>query len=104
MTTVTFETLPHLIKGAFGGRVSVPEVNSETGEVAFILYESFLFKCGFDERYGRFGLVMLLDGCAVRTFFGKRVTMENDEADPRQSERYRSILPVETSRGISRSI
>jgi len=78
MTAVTFESLPGLIKNSFGGRVSIPLVNSDTGEVTFILYESFLFKCGIDSRYGRFGLAMMVDGIAVRTFFGKRVTMDND--------------------------
>lgn len=70
MTAVTFETLPGLIKDTFGNKVSIPTVDSATGDVKFIMYESFLFKCGFDERYGRFGLVMLLDGIAVRTFSG----------------------------------
>ena len=79
MTAIDFSTLPRLIHDLYGKKADVVSVNSDTDEVMFILYESFLFKCGFDKRYGRFGLVGLLDGVAVHTFFGKRVTMENDE-------------------------
>ncbi|WP_434318757.1 hypothetical protein [Leifsonia sp. P73] len=85
MSSIDFQRLPRLIHEHYGSKVDVVSANDATGEVAFVLYESFLFKCGIDPRHGRFGLVMLLDGIAVRTFFGKRVTMENDEASIRAS-------------------
>lgn len=85
MSTIDFEQLPRLLHEHFGSRADVISADSATGDVKFILYESFLFTCGIDSRYGRFGLVMLLDGIAVRTFFGKRVPMENDEGSIRAS-------------------
>lgn len=75
----SFDSLPRLIKDVYGRRVSIPVVDSELGDVWFVLYESFVFKCGIGKQYQRFGLGMLLEGIAITQFFGKRVTMETDE-------------------------
>lgn len=85
MSPISPEELPGLVHEHFGAKVDVISADDATGDVTFVLYESFVFKCGIDSRYGRFGLVMLLGGIAVRTFFGKRVTMENDEVSIRAS-------------------
>ncbi|WP_431247688.1 hypothetical protein [Leifsonia xyli] len=85
MSIIEFDRLPRLIHEHFGKRADVISADSGMREVTFTLYESFLFKCGFDPQYGRFGLAMYLDGFAVTTFFGKRVTMESDEVSIRAS-------------------
>lgn len=85
MTTITYETLSALIRDHFGAKADIAYVDSDDREVAFILYESFFFKSSFDLRYGSFGLAMLLEGVAVRTFLGKEPTLNSDEASIRAS-------------------
>ena len=54
-------------------------LNSETKEVACILYDSFWLKCNLDDQYGRFGAGLEIGTEGVITeFLGKRCSLNSD--------------------------
>lgn len=77
---VTLNELYYLVLEFFGDRVSKPYINSERQEMTCILYDSFVFKCEIDNRYGTFGGGILLDSSHVVTrFFGEQISLNSDK-------------------------
>lgn len=75
-----------LIVSELGYKVKIAYVDSTKREVAFIMYDSFLFKCQLDERYNTFGCGLLLsDGTISRNFLGKEISLNSDECSMKES-------------------
>jgi hypothetical protein len=50
------------------------------------MYDAFGFKCGLDNRYGSFGIILPVEaGAAVRTFLGRDISMNSDPQSIRDS-------------------
>ena len=72
--------LNSLIVEYFGYKVKTLFIDSNKKEVAFILYDSFYFKCSLDERYGGFGCgLQLSENVVSREFLGKTCSLNNDQ-------------------------
>lgn len=56
-------------------------------EVGCMLYDSFLFTCNVNDRYGSFGcgIVLQNDAVAITDFLGKRTSHNNDEHSIKES-------------------
>lgn len=78
---MSVEKLYDLIEEFFGYKVKMRYLNSETKEVACILYDSFWVKCSLDDRYGRFGAgIVVGNGEGVLTeFLNRRCSSNSDE-------------------------
>lgn len=64
----------------FGTRIASPYMNSKEQEITVILYDSFVFRFGIDERYQLFKGGILLDNKhLVSSFFGEKLSMNNDK-------------------------
>ncbi|MFV0394901.1 MAG: hypothetical protein ACK5LC_10980 [Coprobacillaceae bacterium] len=70
----------HLMVDFFGTKVSAPYINSVEQEITVILYDSFVFRFGIDERYQLFKGGILLDNKhLVTSFFGEKISINNDK-------------------------
>lgn len=76
-----------LVEEYFSYKGKMLYINSEKNEVACMLYNSFLFKCNIDDRYGRFGGAIVLGSQEVNIteFLGKRCSLNNDEESIKKS-------------------
>jgi len=75
-----------LIESFFEHKVNMLYLDPEKKEVAFILYNSFLFKCDLNDRYGRFGAGLFLEQETVITeFLGERCSLDSDEKSIKES-------------------
>lgn len=80
------EELYLIVKNFFGYKAQMLYGNSETTEVGCILYDSFLFKCDVNDRYGRFSAgIMLTDSIALRDLLGRHCSLNGDEESIRES-------------------
>lgn len=72
--------LYNLVEDFFGYKVSMRSYNSETKEVAFILYDSFWLRGTLNDQYGRFeaGLETGNEGL-IRIFLGKKCSANSDK-------------------------
>lgn len=76
-----------LVKDYYGYKANMLWCNSEKKEVGCILYDSFLFTCNVNDRYGSFGcgIVLQNDAVAITDFLGKRTSHNNDEHSIKES-------------------
>lgn len=64
----------------FGNKVSSQYINSEKQEIIAVLYDSFVFCFGIDDRYDLFSGGIVLDAEQVlTTFLGKKLSINNDK-------------------------
>lgn len=83
---VAIDELATLIRECIGTRGRVHVVDSSAGEVVFTMYDAFGFTCGFNNRYGSFGLLLPVEaGAAIRTFLGREISMNSDPESIRTS-------------------
>ena len=86
MSQVQFEQLVRVIREAIGGRGVIQAASPSTGDVWLVMYDAFSFKCGLDEQYGSFGIILPLgENAAVRSFLGRDISMNADEKSVRES-------------------
>lgn len=79
MERLNINELYKLMLDYFGYKLSAPRMNPEKGEIAFILYESFVFKISIDKRYGIFGAALVLgEEFLVLSLFGENIAINND--------------------------
>lgn len=76
-----------LVKDYYGHKAKMLWCNSEKKEVGCMLYDSFLFTCNVNDRYGSFGcgIVLQNDAVAITDFLGKRTSHNNDENSIKES-------------------
>lgn len=81
------DKLYDLIESFFGYKADMRYVNTQTNEVASILYDSFWLKCNLDDQYNTFGAgIVLGDGEGIITeFLGKRCSLNSDEKSIKKS-------------------
>lgn len=83
---LSLEALVALIRESIGARGRVEAVDSAANEVVFTMYDALGFKCGLDNRYRSFGLVLPVEaGAAIRTFLGRDVSADPDPESIRES-------------------
>lgn len=86
MDRVNFEQLVRLIREVIGTRGQIQSASPESGDIVFVMYEAFGFKCGLDNRYGSFGMILPVEaGAAVRSFLGRDISLNADEESIRAS-------------------
>lgn len=86
VTRLTLQELVVLVRNSIGARGRVEAVDSATDEVVFTMYDAFGFRCGLDNRYGSFGLLLPVEaGAAIHTFLGREVSMNPDRESIRES-------------------
>lgn len=75
------------VKDYFGYKADMLWCNSEKKEVGCMLYDSFLFTCNVNDRYGSFGcgLVLQNDAVSITNFLGKRCSHNSDEKSIEES-------------------
>ena len=80
------DELYDLVTKYFGYKAKKPYYDSGLKEVTCTLYDSFIFNCGLNDRYGRFG------GCIqvgpkeyITTFLGKDLSLNSDEESIKES-------------------
>lgn len=76
-----------LVETFFGYKANMLHLDTEKKEVACILYNSFMFKCNLDDRYGRFGAGIALGNheATITEFLGKRCSLNSDEKSIKES-------------------
>jgi hypothetical protein len=74
-----------LVKRFYGYKSKMLYGNTETLEAACVLYDSFLFKCNINDRYGRFGAGIVLGETYITDFLGEKCSLNSDEKSIRQS-------------------
>jgi hypothetical protein len=75
-----------LIEDHFGEKAKMLYQDSQTREVACLLYESFLLKCNLDERYGQFGAgIDVGNGILITDFLGKKCSLNSDSSSIKES-------------------
>lgn len=83
---MTVEELYKLVIGYFGYKATSPYYNSELKEVTCTLYESFVFSCNVNDRYGMFGGgIRTSNDEYITTFLGKKLSLNSDEVSIRNS-------------------
>ena len=74
------------VEDYFGYKSRMLYLNSKSLEVAFIMYDAYLFKCQLDERYGSFGCGLVFDDKTVSIrLLGKKCSLNSDEESIKQS-------------------
>lgn len=74
------EQLVDFVESHFGKKVRVLALNRSDQEMAFSLYDTFIFRTGLDPRTKVFGLGLELTGNRVtKTLLGERFSPNNDE-------------------------
>ena len=64
----------------FGKKASGQRMSPEKQEITIILYDSFVFKFGFDEQYHFFwGRLMLDDYYNIARFLGEKLSKNDDK-------------------------
>ena len=86
MERFTTEELARFVQECIGSRGRLDFFDSGTGDVVFTMYDAFGFKCGLDNRYGSFGLVLPVEaGGTVRSFLGREISINSDPMSIRES-------------------
>lgn len=72
-----------LVLSFFDKKASLPSLAETDKEVECVLYDSFVFKCSLDDRYGYFGAGIMIDkDHLVCNILGRQLTMlGNSEED-----------------------
>ncbi|MGH1550605.1 hypothetical protein ACRAWB_16070 [Leifsonia poae] len=82
----TTAELARFIRDCIGPRGRVQSADSGSGDIVFTMYDAFGFKCGLDDRYGSFGLILPVEaGGAIRSFLGREISMNSDPQSIRES-------------------
>ena len=69
-----------IITNYLGYKASIKYCKREEREVVFVMYDSFLFKCGFDEPHDTFKCgLMLSEHVSLITLLGKTFSLNSDE-------------------------
>lgn len=70
-----------ILEKHFGMKARHYSLNTDLNQINCVLYDSFVFRCQIDKRYGAFGGgIVLDDGKSVLiNFFGKKLSVNADE-------------------------
>ncbi|MCH5268104.1 MAG: hypothetical protein J1E62_07145 [Lachnospiraceae bacterium] len=74
-----------LVQSFFDYKCRKVEFNLEKKEITCILYDSFLFSCGFADRYETFGAGLYIGQGILVKLLGKSSSLNNDEDSIRKS-------------------
>lgn len=79
--------LYNLIETFFGYKADMLYLDTDKKEVACILYNSFLFKCDLNDRYGRFGAGIVFGNqeATITEFLGRQCSLNSDEKSIKES-------------------
>lgn len=75
-----------MIRSVLGYKAKIMYIDSSKGEMAFIMYDSILFKCQLDQEHNTFGCGLQFgDGTISRYFLGKEISLNSDEQSIHES-------------------
>lgn len=73
--------LLQILENHFGKKARHYSLDTELNQIKCVLYDSFVFKCQIDKRYGTFGGGIVLEDheSILINFFGKKLSLNSDE-------------------------
>lgn len=78
---VKLEEMYGLMLAFFKHKATNQYINTDKQEITVILYSSFLFKFGLDDRYNFFkGGIFIDENHCVNNFFGEKISINSDES------------------------
>ncbi|MBM7541219.1 hypothetical protein [Amphibacillus cookii] len=79
--------LYEIVETFFSYKADMLYINTNENEVACMLYNSFLFKCNLDERYGTFGAGIVCGNqeANITEFLGETCSLNSDEQSVKES-------------------
>ncbi|MEI3614492.1 hypothetical protein [Pseudogracilibacillus sp. SO30301A] len=80
MEKLSIKDVYFLVLNYYENKITNPMLNSQKGEMSFVLYDSFTFKLSVEERYGVFGAGLIIDSNQVLLeVLGEPLAINNDK-------------------------
>jgi hypothetical protein len=77
---MTIFELRDLVGEYFGAKATDTHISEADKRVVCILYDSFMFECNFNGRYGAFGGGVMIDSkYVITTFLGESISHNTDK-------------------------